>query len=171
MRMPAWFDINFIPLSQSAFDDEPGILKSVEQINQLISTEVESGIPSSRIVLGGFSQGGAMSLVTGLTGERKLAGLLVLSGWLPLRNKIKTMTSHAPSIPIFMGHGSADPVVDPHVAQVSAEFLTSSLGIPRSTSISECKGLIYNVYPRMGHSTVPKELDDVTQWIKQALPA
>lgn len=70
-----------------------------------------------------------------------------------------------------MGHGSADPIVNPHVAKVSAEFLTSSIGIPKSTSAQECKGLTFNVYPGMGHSTVPKELEDIKQWLKQALPA
>lgn len=172
MQMPAWFDIIDIPLAETAVDDEAGILKSVEQVNELISAEVESGTLPNRIVLGGFSQGGVISLVTGLTGERKLAGLMGLSTWLPLRNKLKILASpHASSIPVFLGHGSADPVVNPHLAQVSAEFLTSSVGIPKSTSADECKGLTLNMYPGMGHSTVPKEMEDVKQWLKQTLPA
>lgn len=68
-----------------------GMLQSARLINQLITTEVESGTDPSRIVLGGFSQGAAMSLLTGLTGERKLAGVAVLSGWLPLRQKFKAV--------------------------------------------------------------------------------
>lgn len=183
------FDVNQIPLTENSVDDEAGISKSVEQINQLISSEVESGTLPNRIVLGGFSQGGAMSLFTGLTGERKLAGVVSLSGWLPLRNKIKSVSTfpklhssmsvtithcyshylqlaspHASSIPVFLGHGSADPIVDPPIAEVSKEFLTSSLDVPTL-------GLTYNIYPGMGHSTVPKELDDVIAWIKQVLPA
>ena len=63
------------------------MLKSAKSINQLITRETESGIEPSRIVLGGFSQGATMSLLTGLTGERKLAGLAILSGWLPLQKK------------------------------------------------------------------------------------
>ena len=72
-------------------EDEPGMLRTVSSLNQLITAEVDAGIPSDRIILGGFSQGAAMTLLTGLTSERKLGGLIVLSGWLPLRNKIKAV--------------------------------------------------------------------------------
>jgi predicted esterase len=89
------FDIDDIPVSDTVVDDEAGLLKSAEQINHLISAEVESGTLPSRIVLGGFSQGGAMSLLTGLTSEKKLAGVLGLSSWLPLRNKFKTVGAHS----------------------------------------------------------------------------
>jgi predicted esterase len=67
------------------------MLESSRQLNELITAEVDAGIDASRIVLGGFSQGGAMSLLTGLTSERKLAGLAVLSGFLPLRHKFKAV--------------------------------------------------------------------------------
>ena len=72
-------------------EDESGMLKTVHNLNQLISAEVGDGIPANRIVLGGFSQGASMTLLTGLTTERRLAGLAVLSGWLPLREKIKAV--------------------------------------------------------------------------------
>lgn len=68
------------------------MLETASALNALITSEVESGIPASRIVLGGFSQGGAMSLLTGLTSERRLAGISVLSGWLPLREKFKSVS-------------------------------------------------------------------------------
>ncbi len=68
------------------------MLRSMRQINELISAEVDAGVNPGRIVLGGFSQGGAMSLLTGLTSERKLGGIVVLSAWLPLRNKIKDVS-------------------------------------------------------------------------------
>lgn len=86
------FDIIDMPLSETSVDDEAGVLKSAEQINRLISAEVESGTPPNRIVLGGFSQGGVIALVTGLTGERKLAGLMGLSTWLPLRDRLKIVS-------------------------------------------------------------------------------
>jgi lysophospholipase-1 len=73
-------------------EDERGMLESARQINALVTEEVDAGIDPSRIILGGFSQGGTMSLLTGLTGERKLGGLAVLSGWLPLRNKFKAVS-------------------------------------------------------------------------------
>lgn len=81
-----------IPFNNASTDDEAGMQQSMEQINQLISTEVDSGTLPSRIILGGFSQGGTMALLTGLTGERKLAGVISLSGWLPLRNKFTTVS-------------------------------------------------------------------------------
>jgi predicted esterase len=67
------------------------MLKTVHSLNQLITTEVDNTIPESRIVLGGFSQGGAMSLLTGFTTDRRLAGVAVLSGWLPLRAKFASV--------------------------------------------------------------------------------
>ena len=67
------------------------MLETVRLLNQLITAEVDSGIPSERVILGGFSQGAAMSLLTGLTTERKLGGVVVLSGWLPLKDKFKAV--------------------------------------------------------------------------------
>lgn len=72
-------------------EDEAGMLRTAHALNQLISAEIDAGIPANRVVLGGFSQGGAMSLLTGLTTERKLGGLVVLSGWLPLATKFKAV--------------------------------------------------------------------------------
>jgi len=72
-------------------EDEAGMVDSARLINQVITSEIDAGIDANRIVLGGFSQGGTMSLMSGLTRERKLAGVAVLSGWLPLRNKFKSV--------------------------------------------------------------------------------
>ena len=72
------------------------MLKTVHNLNQLISAEVDADIPASRIVLGGFSQGAAMTLLTGMTSERRLGGLAVLSGWLPLREKVKSVSGSRP---------------------------------------------------------------------------
>jgi lysophospholipase-1 len=74
-----------------ADEDESGMLGTVSSVNQLISAEVDSGIDPGRIVVGGFSQGGAMSILAGLTSERKLAGVVSLSGWVALRNKLKAV--------------------------------------------------------------------------------
>ena len=86
----SWFDIRTFSLNSD--EDEPGMLRTTHLLNQLITAEVDSGIPPANIVLGGFSQGGAMTLLTGLTTERKLAGLAVLSGWLPLAGKVKAVS-------------------------------------------------------------------------------
>jgi len=83
------FDIHSFDFN--AKEDEGGILESSRRLNEIISSEVDNGIDASRIVLGGFSQGGAMTLITGLTSERKLAGAVVLSGFLPLHTKFKSV--------------------------------------------------------------------------------
>ncbi|KAG6910143.1 hypothetical protein DXG01_012902 [Tephrocybe rancida] len=170
MEMPSWFDIYSFGFNTD--EDEVGMLQSARMINQLIDTEVASGTDPSRIVLGGFSQGATMSILTGLTGERKLAGIAVLSGWLPIRHKFKSLaSSHASSIPVFWGHGSVDPLVKFEYCKGSADFLANELAIPRSTSPDQHKGLSYHLYEGMGHTTNPQELNDLREWIKKALPA
>ena len=79
-------------------EDEKGMVDSARLINQVITSEIDNGIDASRIVLGGFSQGGTMSLMSGLTSGRKLAGLAVLSCWLPLRNKFKSVCTSYQSL-------------------------------------------------------------------------
>jgi len=105
--MPSWFDLFDIPLQpgqslDKVFEDDETMRNSVQIIDQLIEEEVKAGIPESRVVVGGFSQGGALSLATGLGGkdwrtkplvdERKLAGIAVLSGWMPLKDKFKSVS-------------------------------------------------------------------------------
>lgn len=98
---------------QTTFDDlakdahdERGILKSRNLFNDLIQSEVDSGISSSKILLGGFSQGGAMSLFTGVTTNHKLGGIIGLSSYLLMGDKIKDLATGANRhTPVFMGHG------------------------------------------------------------------
>ncbi|KAJ7044826.1 Phospholipase/carboxylesterase/thioesterase [Mycena alexandri] len=169
MVMPSWFDIYSFDFDGK--EDQAGMLKTSHALNQLITAEVDNGIPANRIVLGGFSQGAAMSLLTGLTAERKLAGLAVLSGWLPLHKIFKSMASeHAASTPIFWGHGSADPLVQYKMGRSSADFLIKEIGTPAASG-GEVKGLSFNTYDGVGHSTNQKELDDLKSWLKKALPA
>lgn len=85
---PRRFDIEAFDF---ASEDEPGMLNAVRKLNELITAEVDAGIPADRIIIGGFSQGGAMSLLTGLTSERRLGGIVVMSGWLPLKAKFKAV--------------------------------------------------------------------------------
>ncbi|KAJ0044222.1 hypothetical protein NL108_011207, partial [Boleophthalmus pectinirostris] len=84
MVMPSWFDIYGLNFNTS--EDEVGIKRASENIKALIDQEVKNGIPSHRILLGGFSQGGALSLYTALTTHQKLAGVVALSCWLPLHD-------------------------------------------------------------------------------------
>jgi predicted esterase len=106
--------------------DEPGLLRTRDYINSLIQAEIDAGIPANRIVLGGFSQGGAMALLTGLTAKVKLAGIIALSSWLPLDNKIPSLVQESDlnhETPIFMAHGDVDPVVPNAFGQMSYEAL------------------------------------------------
>lgn len=109
--MPSWYDHPLLPQwlrdVRSRFDilsfgfntaeDEEGMMESKRLIEQLVTDEVNSGTPPNRIFLGGFSQGGAMSLLVGLTGDRKFAALAILSSWLPLRKKFKAVCHRTPS--------------------------------------------------------------------------
>jgi predicted esterase len=96
-----------------AQEDEPGILKSQRYFHSLIASEIEAGIPSNRIVLGGFSQGGAMSIFSGITSEKKLGGIFGLSSYLLLNSKLPEHTKKGANkdTPIFMGHGDSDPLI------------------------------------------------------------
>ena len=105
-------------------EDEPGMLRTVSSLNQLITAEVDAGIPSDRIILGGFSQGAAMTLLTGLTSERKLGGLIVLSGWLPLRNKIKAV-GYTTTETVF-SLTDTDPAVDVDRPRKETSYLLGS---------------------------------------------
>ncbi|KAJ6501503.1 Phospholipase/carboxylesterase [Mycena vitilis] len=175
--MPAWFDI-FAFSNPPCEDDEPGMLESLASIEQLIAKEVESGIDPSRIVLGGFSQGATMSLLTGMVSSTKLGGVAVLSGRLPLRDKVgkyprlKELASpHATSVPIFWGHGSADPMISHSLGRLSADYLTSVIGVPLAPATGEAHGLTFKTYEGMSHSIGPQELLDLAVWLQKVLPA
>jgi predicted esterase len=162
------------------------MLESVKLLSSVIQMEVDAGIDPARIVLGGFSQGATMSLLTGLTGEWKVAGIVALSGWIPLKDKFKAVSlvasyplftdasvqmssPNANSTPVFWGHGTLDPLVKFKYAQDSIEFLTAQLGIPE-TLPGGLKGLEFHPYEGVGHATNQKELDDLRTWIKRAIP-
>lgn len=87
MVMTSWMDLHDIPIMPEAFDDEPSLSKSIELVHRVIDEAVESGVPPERIVLGGFSQGGAMAFISTLRYPKRLAGCAVLSGWAPFANK------------------------------------------------------------------------------------
>lgn len=112
--------------------DEPGILRSRVVFNKLIADEIEAGIPSNRVILGGFSQGGAMSIFTGATTPHKLGGVFGLSCYLILGDKVKEFAKESneanKDTPFFMGHGEADELVKYRWGQQTADFLQKELG-------------------------------------------
>lgn len=96
MRMPGWFDLSSLDdLTDSQYDDEQGLLKSVEAVDKLVQAEIDSGIPENKIVVGGFSQGGAIAMLYGLTKGRDLAGMVGLSTWVVLNHKIAEVSPHS----------------------------------------------------------------------------
>ena len=130
--MPGWFDI--FALGGNVEDlrsrqDENGILLTREYLNGLVKAEIDAGIPSERIVLGGFSQGAAMALFSALTGPVKLAGVVGLSSWLPLDSKLSEFLRQSDlnkKTPILMCHGTNDVVVPTDLGKLSYETLKSS---------------------------------------------
>ncbi len=154
--MRAWYDILSRDLVRQ--EDEAGLRKSQQQIEQLIAREVERGIPPERIVIAGFSQGCAMTLQTGLRYSHKLAGLLCLSGYLPLQASIATERSTANAgTPIFMAHGRGDPVVTIDRAETSRDLL-KELGY----------AIEWHEYA-MPHSVCEEEIEDIGAWMRRVL--
>lgn len=167
-QMPGWFDIKSIDtLSHAARaapdEDEQGIELSRAYIYSLVQAEVAAGIPSERVVLGGFSQGGAMSIFAGLTAPFKIGGIVGLSSWLLLN---RTFAERVPTdslnrdTPVFMGHGDRDPLVLYPMAQASEKKLTE-LGYKVS----------FKTYPGMPHSACVEELSDVEAFLQSRLPS
>lgn len=157
MRMPSWFDIT--SLNFQGPEDEEGLKKSSNQLKTLIAEEEKLGIPAERIVIGGFSQGGAVALYTALTMDKKIGGCIILSSWLPLHQKIKDEIKGNKSYPVFQGHGNADPVVN------------FNFGMMTSTELKKIfSNYTFNTYAGMGHSSSPKEMKDVKEFLQKALP-
>jgi predicted esterase len=107
-------------------EDEAGILLSQAYFHDMIQKEIDAGIPADRIVIGGFSQGGAMSLFSGLTAKHKLAGIVALSSYLLLSLKFADLVAKPEfnkETPIFMGHGDSDQVVNTELGKKSYELL------------------------------------------------
>ncbi|MGB5716631.1 MAG: alpha/beta fold hydrolase [Gammaproteobacteria bacterium] len=156
MVMPAWYDIRATDFSRA--EDSEGIRESERQLQVLIRREVDNGIPPERIVLAGFSQGGAIVLHTGLRYPQPLAGILALSCYLPVADTLATEAAAANSdLPIMMAHGMQDPVVPLMLALQSRDRL-EQLGY----SVS------WHSYP-MQHSLCPEEIGDIRGWLRQQL--
>ncbi len=154
--MRAWYDILESGLNHR--QDEAGVRESCGLIEALIQRENERGVPCSRIVLAGFSQGGAMTLFTGLRHAEPLAGLVVLSAYLPLAEKtLAELRTENLSTPIFMAHGSYDPMVPLTLGQVGRDRL-----LERGAQVS------WHTYP-MQHSVCDQEVSDIANWLRALL--
>jgi phospholipase/carboxylesterase len=155
--MRAWYDITFDGLERRP--DAQGILASQGAVEALLAREQARGIAPGRIVLAGFSQGGAITLQTGLRYQERLAGLLVLSSYLPLADTLAAQAASAnANTPIFMAHGVDDNVIPLQLAQRSHRQL-EALGY----------GVEWHQYS-MPHSVCAQEIADISHWLQQVLP-
>jgi phospholipase/carboxylesterase len=156
MQMRAWYDIRGIDISRD--QDEEGIADSAALVRALVQREIERGIPASRIVLAGFSQGGAIAAHVALRYPHKLAGLMVLSTYLLFPDRLEADISQAGrEIDVFAGHGSMDPMVPVSLGK----NLTASL---KALNLQ----VSWHEYP-MPHSVIQQELDDIGAWLRTRL--
>ena len=156
MRMRAWYDISAADLTNRA--DLAGVRESQAQLEALIERENTRGMPSERIVLAGFSQGGAIALYTGLRRRERLAGIMALSTYLIAPDKLADEASAANrGVPIFMAHGTADQVVRLQWAEASKRML-------------EAAGYVveWHAY-RMEHSVCLEEIQAIGAWLTKVL--
>lgn len=155
-RMPAWYDISLADLTRR--EDEAGLRASQAAIDQLVQREIASGVPAHRIVLAGFSQGCAMALMTGLRSPERLAGIVGMSGYLPLAG-LAAAERHAANadLPVFLAHGTRDGVVPISRAEATRDQLTA-MGHP----------LEWHSYP-MEHTVCAEEVADLNRWLVKVL--
>ena len=156
MSMRAWYDI--LGFDRGVPQDEVGIRDSDSAVGALIRRENARGIPTSHIVLGGFSQGGAISLFAGPRYPEKLAGIMGLSCYMLLEDSLPAERTKANyPTPIFLAHGTQDPVVEVRRGTEARQLLEAA-GYP----------VEWHAYP-MPHSVCPQEIDDIAAWLRKVL--
>jgi phospholipase/carboxylesterase len=154
--MRAWYDI--AALDRKTAEDEAGIRASQQAITVLIRRENERGIPTGNIVLAGFSQGGAMALFAGVRYPEKLAGMMGLSCYLLLGARLETERAAAnQATPVFMAHGTQDPVVAPMLGEEASRRLQAA-----------GYAVEWHTYS-MPHSVSPQEVADIAAWLRRVV--
>lgn len=152
MSMPGWYDIKGMNIADK--QDIVGMTESQTMLEALIQEQIDLGIPSTNIIIAGFSQGGAVVYHTGLRSKHKLGGLLTLSTYLPFANEFESNQSKVNlNTPIFANHGTLDPVVPIQLGKTSADKL-KSLGYQ----------IEWRTYP-MEHQVVIQQIRDIGSWI------
>lgn len=156
VAMRAWYDV--ISLDRAGPQDEAGIRESAERLEHLIGREHERGLPFSRIVLAGFSQGGAIAMHTAMRYPKKLAGLMALSTWMPLESSIKEEVVENPAsqprdLPVLMAHGAFDPML-PIRAGLHARGIMQEAGFE----------VQWHDYP-MAHAVCAEEIAEIRSWL------
>ncbi|MDH3640075.1 MAG: alpha/beta hydrolase [Gammaproteobacteria bacterium] len=153
MVMRAWYDISAMEMVRN--EDAAGVEQSAAQVRDLIAEQNRDGIPTERIILAGFSQGGAIALHTGLRYAEALAGIMALSTYVPLKQRL-AKEAHASNLgtSVFMAHGTSDPVIPLTLGDASRKLL-QELGYP----------VEWRTYP-MQHAVSPEEIDDIGRWLR-----
>jgi phospholipase/carboxylesterase len=153
--MRAWYDISDAAIRR---EDEAGVRASQQGVEALLAREKARGIASHRVVLAGFSQGGAIALQTGLRHGERLAGIMALSTYVPLADRLAAEANPANrDVPIFMAHGSADPMIAIARALASRDLL-----------LQQGYAVEWNEY-RMQHSVCPQEIAAIANWLGRVL--
>ena len=156
MSMRAWYDI--ISLDRHGPEDEKGIRASAKAVGAMLATEVSRGVPEEKIVLAGFSQGGAIALHVGLRYPKRLAGVVALSTYLPLASTLGAEKSDAgQQTEIFLGHGLLDPVIPPFFGEASKNALEE-----------QGYRVGWNTYTAE-HAVCPEEVRDIGIWLRGRL--
>jgi phospholipase/carboxylesterase len=160
--MPAWFDIRGLDFEGDV--DEKGIKESVDQVGALVARERERGIESRRIVLAGFSQGGAIALYVALGNAEPLAGVVALSSYLPVWPGLGEGAARQPGVageervlPVFQAHGTDDPLITLERGETTRDRLLH-LGC----------AVTWKTYP-MAHAVCPEEIADISAWLRGRL--
>lgn len=156
-RMPSWFDLKTLDIGGP--EDEDGIKNATKSVHELIRKEMQLGISANRIMLGGFSQGGALALYAALTFAEPLAGVMALSCWLPMHKSFPGLLKCPNTLPIFQCHGDCDPVVPYKFGQLSSSVLKTFM-----------KNSHFQSYRGLSHSTSEPELEDLKKFIKKHVP-
>jgi phospholipase/carboxylesterase len=157
-RMRAWYDIT--GFDRRAIQDEAGIRESAASVHALLDRERAKGIRADRLVVAGFSQGGAIALFAGLRYPERLAGILALSTYLPLPDRLAPEAHPAnAAVPVFMAHGTHDPVVPLALGEGSRAILKE-----RGYDVD------FRTYP-MPHSLCAEEVSDISDWLLRVLGA
>lgn len=156
MVMPGWFNIYEFGGSPNSKQDADGFLASVEKIKQLVKEQQDLGISADKIIVGGFSQGAALSLAALALLDVKIGGIVALSGFCPIPDVIKAKSTGVnANTPVFQGHGTADPIV-PFALGEAARDLYKGLGYTNYT---------FKAYPGLAHSADEGELVEVQKFI------
>ncbi len=152
MTMRAWYDIKSLDSEGRA--DIDGVQESAAMLEMLIAREIERGIDVEKIVIAGFSQGGAIAIHSALTTQHKIGGLMALSTYLAAPEATENVSARS-DLPVFMAHGSFDPVLQLAWGRTSAERLTE-IGYQ----------VEWHEYP-MAHAVCPAEIADISAWLKR----